>query len=140
MDRAALASYLATEYDTLLAEAGIGTTDTSAGDLKPVLDAVEQLATLSPELSPVWIQPLGRYYTLRRIVNRFATNMDVNRPSGSYRLQQQFANAKALLDIEAARVGWIVDPVSPAVVSAPAQPFTLSFPFLTGDPAGGGEW
>ncbi|HVL24877.1 MAG TPA: hypothetical protein VM450_12385, partial [Thermomicrobiales bacterium] len=87
IDRAALTAYLATEYDTLLAEAGIAATDTADG-LAPVLDAVESLVSLSPDLSPVWYQPLGRYYALSRIVNRFAANMDVSTGGDTYRLQQ----------------------------------------------------
>ena len=137
MDREALRLYLATEYDTLLAEAGIAATDTADG-LAPVLDAVERWFALSPDLSPAWEQPLGRFYALSRVVNRFAANMDVSTGGDSYRLQQQFANAKALLDIERGRVAWIVDPVAPDAASGSGRLVTLTAPYLA--PAPGSEW
>ena len=129
IDRAALTAYLATEYDTLLAEAGIAATDTADG-LAPVLDAVDTLVSLSPDLSPVWVQPLGRYYALSRIVNRFAANMDVSTGGDTYRLQQQFANAKALLDRERAGVLWLVEPIPPDT-SGVGSVVTIEMPYLT---------
>ena len=129
MDRTALRTYLASTYDVLLGEAGIGTTDTGNSDLKPVLDAVATWDGLDPALSPLWINPLGRFYALDRIVNRFAANMDVTMATGgSYRLQQQYANAKQLLDLARLQVAWIVEPVP----STAGRVVTISAPFLTG--------
>ncbi len=130
IDSAALVGYLAIEYDTLLAEAGIATTDTSE-NLGPVLDAVEQLDALNPDLSPLWIYPLARYFTLKRIVNRLAVNMDVSISGDSYRLNQIFANAKSLLSEARAQVAWIVDPVPPGT-SGYGDITVVELPFLTG--------
>lgn len=136
MDRAALTSYLATEYDVLLAEAGIEAADTPDG-LGPVLDAVEQLVALSTELSPAWHRPLARYYALQRIVNRLAVNMNVSVAGDSYSLQQQFANAQKLLDRERVTVGWLVDPIPPADEDAElGKVVTITQDYLTG----GTQW
>jgi hypothetical protein len=131
IDRTTLTGFLAIEYDTLLVEAGIAGTDTPA-NLGPVLDAVDQLVVLSDPLSPLWLQPLARYFTLKRIVNRLAVNMDVSISGDSYRLNQIFANAKSLLSEAKAQVAWIVDPVQPGEASDYGDITVVEMPFLTG--------
>lgn len=139
IDRTVLTGFLAIEYDMLLAEAGIAATDTPA-NLGPVLDAVEQLDALDPDLSPLWLQPLARYFTLKRIVNRLAVNMDISISGDSYRLNQIFANAKSLLSEAKAQVSWIVDPVQPGT-SGYGDITVVELPFLTGTIASDyGSW
>ncbi len=131
MDRELLRAYLATEYDSLLAESSIAATDTAAG-LGPVLDAVETLVTLAPTLSPLWERPLGRYYALSRIVNRLAVNMNVSVSGDSYALQQQFANAKTLLDRARIAVAWIVEPLPSTAGGGPGTVTVIETTHLTG--------
>ncbi len=138
MDRELLRAYLATQYDTLLVEAGIGIEDNADG-LESVLDAVEQLAALSPGLSPLWLQPLGRYYALDRIVSRLAVNISISISGDSYALQQQFDHAKYLLELARAQVAWIVDPIPPVAAGSPGTVSHFFTPFLTG-PEGEGSW
>lgn len=131
MDRIGLTAYLATEYDTLLVEAGIAPTDTVDG-LASVLDAVSGIVAAHPELSVVWQRLLGSYYLLDRIVKRFAVNMNVSISGDSYSLQQQFANAKALRDEAYQNVAWLVDPLIPIDdPNAGGRIVTIEMPFLT---------
>lgn len=112
MDRTTLTDYLANEYDSLMLEAGITATDTVDG-LESVLDAIEDVVTVRPDLSVVWQRLVGNYYLLDRILNRFAVNMNVSISGDSYSLQQQFANVKALRDEAYRNVSWIITPVLP---------------------------
>lgn len=111
MDRITLTDYLANEYDSLTLEAGIAATDTVDG-LESVLDAVEDVVIVRPDLSVVWQRLLGSYYLLDRIVKKFAVKMNVSVEGDSYSLQQQFANAKALRDEAYRNVSWLIVPVS----------------------------
>jgi hypothetical protein len=62
------------------------------------------LATAEPEDDAGFLA-LAVYETLKTIVARLATNFDIATSDGaSYRLQQVFANAKALLEIAADNV------------------------------------
>lgn len=140
MDRIALTDYLATEYDTLLVEAGIAPTDTADG-LASVLDAVSGIVDWHPDLSVVWQRLLGSYYLLDRVVKRFAVNMNVSISGDSYSLQQQFANAKALRDEAYGNVAWLVDPLIPADdPNATGRIVTIEMPFLTGCEYLEGPW
>ncbi|MGI8404974.1 MAG: hypothetical protein ACR2OE_09475 [Thermomicrobiales bacterium] len=111
MDRITLTDYLANEYDSLMLEAGIAATDTVDG-LASVLNAVQDIVIVRPDLSVVWQRLLGSYYLLDRILNKFAVNMNVSISGDSYSLQQQFANVKALRDEAYRNVAWLIVPVS----------------------------
>lgn len=111
IDRAALTAYLATEYDTLLAEARIQPTDTADG-LASVLDAVQRVVDQHDDLDVAWHRPLGQYFVLQRIAHRLAANMDVSDTEGSYKLSQQFQNAKWLLGQVSPLVSGLVTPAS----------------------------
>lgn len=135
MDRAALTAYLATEYDVLLGEADIATTDTPDG-LAPVLDNVAAIVDGRPDLPVLWHQLVASYVALDRVVKRFAANMDVSISGDSYRTRQQFENAKALRDELYLKVAWLVDPEHPdAGSSGPGTVTTIEMPFLTGGDA-----
>jgi hypothetical protein len=137
VDRDALADYLAMEYDALLAEAGIALTDTDDG-LGPILDAVEALVSLLVDLSPVWYQPLARYFALTRIMNRLAVNMNVSVSGDSFSLQQQFTNAKALRDEAYGMVAWLVSPLPDT--SGVGDVVTIEMPYLTAYEEGDSAW
>ena len=134
MDSEALLAYLAIEFDALLAEANIAPTDTPDG-LGPVLDAVAMIADAQPDLDTAWHRLLARYYTLDRILNRFAVNMNVSISGDSYSLQQQFANVKALRDDARNTVAWLLDPVMPGTSADGGGIVTIEMPFLTGGDA-----
>lgn len=129
MDRSALAAFIATDLDALLAEAGIATTDTPDG-LAPILDVVELAAP--PDLPVTWYGPLGRYVALDRIVTRLAAQMDVSVSGDSYRLSQLFTQAKALRDEARAQVAWIVTPAMPVPDDQASGGVTIEMPYLTG--------
>jgi hypothetical protein len=131
MDRAALTVFLATEYDSLLAGAGIAPTDTPDG-LTPVLDNVAAIVDAYPDLVSRWHRELARYYALDRIVNRLGTKVDISTGGDSYKLNQKFTNPKALRDEAKRTVAWLVDP-APTVTGAEmgGRDIELYMPFLT---------
>lgn len=131
IDRVTLTTYLTTRYGPIALEAGLTTEDEAAG-WGPALDAVQATVDLAVTLSPIWYEPLARYYALDLIVARLAANMDVTLTSGaSYRLQQLYKNARELLDSERVTVGWIVDPIPPTESSV-GSITTWRSEFLTG--------
>lgn len=134
MDRAGLAAWLTLRLNTLLAAAGIASTDTEDG-LAPVLDDLEVRLAGTPDLQVAWHQPLARYVALEWIVDRLGSKMDVTTGGDSFRLNQQFANAKALRDDARAAVAWIIDG-SGSVQGISSGPVTIDLNFLTG----GGSW
>lgn len=135
MDRAALATFIATDLDALLAEAEIAATDTPDG-LASILDTVEHITAGNASVGEAWHRPLARYVALERIVTRLAAQMDTTIGGDSYRLSQLFTQAKALRDEARALVGWIIEPAQPGSGGTSGGPVVIDMPYL----AGGESW
>lgn len=141
LDRVAATDDLVYRYGDLLDDTNITRDDTVSG-LAPILDEVDQLAYDNPALTDAVLADVARYKTLDVIVGRLATSINTSDAEGSYQVNQEYTNAKALRDSYYTMVSWALAS-TPTVAeiggNEPGTIITISHPTNV-DPNGWTLW
>lgn len=105
MDRAAALAYIANEFPSLIAEAGLNATDDNAGFKVAIDSALRNLSYAEADLETadetVKVSDylfLLDYYALRKLVRQLSMRSQYQVDGQQYYDQQLFAQAKAMLD------------------------------------------
>lgn len=141
IDRVATTNDLVYRYGELLDDTGIARTDTTDG-LSPILDEVDVLSLDNPALTDAVLADVARYKTLDVIVGRLAVAINTSDAEGSYQVNQEYTNAKALRDSYYSTVSWALASTPTIAETGGNEPgtiITISHP-TTVDPDGWMSW